>query len=130
MDNPASAHPVFAEISAPQLRTDTFDQALGENQDTITAIFFWGHQCPNCDVAKRMLLQDAELVKALGFKWFHVNVYEDSEIGTRFGLHGIPAFYFFFQSRKLGKISPFPGMDPFLRALTELKAKTTSTSGQ
>jgi thiol-disulfide isomerase/thioredoxin len=86
-------------------------------------VFFWGHDCPNCEVAKKMLLQDAELVKPLGIRWFHVNVYEDMELGTRFGLHGIPAFFFFKESRKLGKISPFPGMDPFMSALRELRLK-------
>lgn len=117
------SHPVFAALDCGQLRPDTFDRALDLNADSIVCVFFWGHDCPNCEVAKRMLNQDAELVKELGFKWFHVNVYEDADLGTRFGLHGIPAFFFFLEGRRLGRISPFPGMDPFMTALRELRAK-------
>jgi thiol-disulfide isomerase/thioredoxin len=119
------SHPVFDQIQATQLRPDTFDAALLE-QKTIVAIFFWGHDCPNCEIAKRMIAQDAAEVSALNFKWHHVNVYEDSELGTRFGLHGIPTFLFFYHGKKLGRISPFPGMTPFMTALQELRAKFLS----
>jgi thiol-disulfide isomerase/thioredoxin len=115
-------HPVFTQIKASQLRPDTFDQVLSVG-DTIAAVFFWGHDCPNCEIAKKMLLQDANLVNELGFQWHHVNVYEDSDLGTRFGLHGIPTFLFFYEGKKLGRISPFPGMNPFMTALKELKKK-------
>lgn len=118
------SHPFFAALNCEQLRPSTFDQALDKYSDEIVCIFFWGHDCPNCEVAKRMLHQDAELVQELGFRWFHVNVYEDADLGTRFGLHGIPAFFFFHKGRKLGRISPFPGMDPFMTALHELRSKT------
>jgi len=116
-------HPFFAALGCQQLHPQTLDRALEQHAGEIVCVFFWGHDCPNCEVAKKILHQDAELVKALGFRWFHVNVYEDADLGTRFGLHGIPTFLFFFDGQKLGKISPFPGMDPFMRALEELRAK-------
>lgn len=104
-----------------ELRESEFDQALADSKNDLVGVFFWGHDCPNCEVAKRMLLQDAELVEALALRWFHVNTYNESELGTRFGLFGIPTFLFFHQSKKLGRISPFPGIEPFLEALTKLK---------
>jgi hypothetical protein len=70
-----------------------------------------------------MLFQDADEVKSLGFQWYDVNVYENLELGTRFGLHGIPAFLFFHRGKKLGKISPFPGIEPFLTALRALRER-------
>lgn len=117
------AHPVFENIEAKQLKVDDFDQALLENRDRLVGVFFWGHDCPNCDVAKKMMNQDAADVRELGIRWFHVNVYEDADLGTRFGLHGIPTFLFFHEGKKLGKISPFPGMDPFMNALRDLRQK-------
>ncbi|MBS1971613.1 MAG: thioredoxin family protein [Bdellovibrionales bacterium] len=121
------SHPFFAALECEQLRPDNFDQALEKHAEELVCVFFWGHDCPNCEVAKKMLFQDADIVKQLGLRWFHVNVYEDMDLGTRFGLHGIPAFFFFKQGRKLGKISPFPGMDPFMTALRELRAKHPAT---
>ncbi|WII73135.1 thioredoxin family protein [Bdellovibrio sp. 22V] len=117
------SHPLFSAMNMEQLRPATFDQRLSENANDLVAVFFWGHDCPNCEVAKKMLFQDVELVTALRFKWFHVNTYEDFDLATRFGLHGIPTFLFFYQGKKLGKISPFPGMEPFMVALRDLKSK-------
>lgn len=118
-----SLHPVFQKLDARQLKAAEFDEALAANRDRLVGVFFWGHDCPNCEVAKKMLNQDADQVLALGIQWFHVNVYEDFDLGTRFGLHGIPTFLFFHQDRKLGKITPFPGIEPFMTALRELRRK-------
>lgn len=120
-------HAVFDALSMQQLSPETFDQAL-ESPDKIIGIFFWGHDCPNCEVAKRSLLADSEMVKSLGFRWYHVNVYDHGELGTRFGLHGIPAFFFFRNQKRLGKISPFPGIDSFINALSELKNRFWSVA--
>ncbi|MBX3035252.1 MAG: thioredoxin family protein [Bdellovibrionaceae bacterium] len=121
MNSPA-AHPFFTRVEIERLTSQDFDARLAQCPDQLVGIFFWGHDCPNCEVAKNMLSQDSEALNALGFKWFHVNVYEDFDLGTRFGLHGIPTFLFFHQGKKLGRISPFPGLDPFFEALRKLKA--------
>ena len=47
---------------------------------------------------------------------FLVN-YEDPTMGTRFGLHGIPAFLVFAGARKLGRITPWPGTEAFATAI-------------
>lgn len=117
------SHPIFATLDMDQLRPASFDEAIHSVSDKIVGVFFWGHDCPNCEVAKKMIYQDADIVKELSFKWYHVNTYEDFDLATRFGLHGIPTFIFFHQGKKLGKISPFPGMEPFLTALRSLKAR-------
>lgn len=114
------SHPVFESLQMHQLKTDTFDSEIRHHENKVTAVFFWGINCPNCEVAKKMLHQDYEQVKKMDIDWFHVNVYEDFELGTRFGLFGIPAFFFFKNGKKLGKISPFPGMEPFLEALNKI----------
>lgn len=115
-------HPIFQDLPMRELTPENFDlEVLNENSNEIRAVFFWGHDCPNCEVAKRMLHGDQARVRSLGFKWFHVNVYDHMDLGTRFGLHGIPAFFFFRNGKKLGRISPFPGMEPFMDALEKLK---------
>ena len=59
-------------------------------------------------------------VKSLKMKWFQANIYDDFDLATRFGLFGIPVFLFFKDGKKLGKISPFPGFEPFLEAVQKL----------
>lgn len=117
-------HPVFPRLQMCPLTETDFDAEIAGQGDALVGVFFWGHDCPNCDVAKAMLLQEARDVEALGLTWFHVNAYEERDLATRFGLFGIPAFFFFHRGKKLGRISPFPGMEPFLTALRELKKKT------
>lgn len=114
-------HIFFDKMPITKLNTSTFDEALKNNEDKLVGIFFWGHSCPNCEVAKNILADEVEAVKELGFTWFHVNVYEDFDLSTRYGLHGIPTFLFFYKGKKLGKISPFPTFDAFMEALQKLR---------
>ena len=116
-------HPLFEQFPMPQLGPDNFDDSIKNHDSKIVAVFFWGHNCPNCDVAKRMILQEIESYRAFDFSWYHVNTYEHSELGTRFGLHGIPTFLFFKDSRLLGRATSFPGHDEFLGVLKNLSAK-------
>lgn len=116
-------HAVFQNLSMTQLNSENFQQHLDQNQDKLVGVFFWGHDCPNCEVAKRSLNNEAEILTKLKITWFHVNTYENFELGTQFGLHGIPTFLFFYQGKKLGKISPYPGFDPFFEALQKLAEK-------
>lgn len=117
------AHPFFELMQMPQLRESDFEQALKASHESLVCVFFWGHQCPNCDIAKTQLEIHIDEIKELGFRWFHVNVYEDFALGTRYGLHGIPCFLFFRREQRLGKISPFPHFEAFYQAVTELKRK-------
>ncbi|MBC7465981.1 MAG: thioredoxin family protein [Bdellovibrio sp.] len=116
-------HPFFEAVKIEQLNSENFEQRLVESSDKLVGVFFWGHNCPNCEIAKARLAEEAATLNALGLKWFHVNTYENFDLGTKFGLFGIPTFLFFYQGKKLGRISPFPGLDPFFLALNELKQK-------
>lgn len=120
------SYSVFLALGALQLKTHNFDEWVLAADDRLIGVFFWGHHCPNCEVAKRSLFENLEDVRGLGIQWFHVNVYEDGDLGTRFALHGIPTFFFFRNGKKLGRISPFPGIDPFLTALRDLHQKEFS----
>ncbi|MES3038807.1 MAG: thioredoxin family protein, partial [Bdellovibrionota bacterium] len=116
----SAEHPFFKSMDIEQLSNDNFEKRLAESSEQLVGIFFWGHDCPNCEVAKNMLHQEVSELTSYGLKWFHVNVYENFELGTKFGLFGIPTFLFFHKGKKLGKITPFPGTAPFFEALRGL----------
>lgn len=113
-------HPVFDTLSIQVLSPNDFDSLTLKSDDRVKAVFFWGHQCPNCDVAKRSLLEYKKEVLEFPIDWFHVNVYDHFDLGTRFGLHGIPVFIFFKNNKNLGRVTSFPGIDPFIEVLKKL----------
>ena len=115
-----SAIPVpefFREFPMQGVRSAELETVLGENSAPLTILFLWGRDCPNCDIAKRAMLDSAARFRWPEIRWLHGNVYEDPALGTRFGLHGIPAFIVFRGVRKLGKITPWPGADAFAIAI-------------
>jgi hypothetical protein len=70
-------------------------------------------------VAKRAILVSPERFQWEGVRWLHANVYDDPELASRFGLHGVPAFFVFRGTRRIGRITGWPGVDPFTRAIAE-----------
>lgn len=120
-----SSSDFFQIYSFEKITSTNFDSLItGRNGDgQLIVIFFWGHDCPNCEVAKKVLIDRKTDVEQLKLKWYHANIYEDFELATRFGLFGIPVFMFFRNGKKLGKISPFPGFDPFYEAVKDLLKK-------
>lgn len=90
-------------------------------------LFLWGVNCPNCEMAKRVLSEYRAEVDAweknFGIKWFHADVYENFDWAHRFGLKGIPHFMVYQDDRKIGKISPFPGWEPFREAIEKVFVK-------
>lgn len=116
-------HSFFKKVKIEELNTQNFESKMTDSSSELVGIFFWGHNCPNCEIAKNQLSEENEAMNSIGIKWFHVNTYENFDLGTRFGLFGIPTFLFFNNEKKLGRISPFPGTDAFFAALNDLKNK-------
>jgi hypothetical protein len=86
-------------------------------EERLTLLFLWGRNCPNCDIAKRAILAEPERFRWPAVRWLHDNVYDDFPMAERFGLHGIPAFFVFAGTRKLGRITSWPGADAFVAAV-------------
>ena len=107
----------FEQLPMRLVREPELDGALAEPVDGLTILFLWGRDCPNCDIAKRAMLLARECFQWPRVRWLHDNVYEDPGMATRFGLHGIPAFFVFAGTRKLGRITSWPGADAFVRAI-------------
>ena len=109
----------FQQFPMQAAHSRDLDAALAEPGHALTLLFLWGHDCPNCDVAKREMLLHPRRFQWPGVRWLQANVYEDPEIGTRFGLHGVPAFLVFRGTRRIGRISPWPGSGPFCAAIEQ-----------
>lgn len=121
MTNDPGASPFFSLLQSRRLTPETFDAAVNEAENAI--VFMWGHDCPNCEIAKKLLSAHASEVKSKAYTWFDVNVYDHGDLGTRFGLFGIPVFLFFKKGKPIGRITSFPGLDPFLETLDRVLQK-------
>lgn len=108
-------HAFFPTFGSRRLSPDEFDSAVAG--PGLNIVFLWGHDCPNCETAKNLLHRNAADVLQRRVRWFDVNVYEHGDLGTRFGLFGIPVFLFFKDGRMLGRVTSFPGLEPFLATI-------------
>lgn len=118
----------FQQFPMQRVTSADWDAELATADDRILILFLWGRDCPNCDIAKRQILLTPERFQVPQVRWLHDNVYEDPKMATRFGLHGIPAFFLFHKGRKLGRISPWPGTDRFMEAVDKQIALTGATA--
>ena len=110
----------FFDLYKPTLvSTQNFDEKIIDD-DRLKIIFLWGINCPNCEIAKKVLTEYFDEAKNWNLDWYHANVYEDFELANRFGLHGIPVFLVYSGQKRLGKISPFPGWSAFSEAITKI----------
>ncbi len=107
------------DLQIESIHTLDFDAKIASTEQLI-CVFFWGENCPNCEIAKNTLSDRKDDLVGWKIKWFHANIYQDFELANRFGLHGIPVFIFFKTGQRLGKISPFPGFEPFAEAVEKL----------
>lgn len=114
----------FERFPMPRIDSAGLDADLAVDDQRIVILFLWGRDCPNCDIAKRQILLTPERFQRPDVRWLHDNVYDDPTMATRFGLHGIPAFFLFHRGRKLGRITPWPGTDRFLEAVDRQVALT------
>ncbi len=110
----------FFDLYNPTLvSTQNFDEKIIED-NRLKIIFLWGINCPNCEISKSVLSEYFDQAQKWDLDWYHANVYEDFELANRFGLHGIPVFLIYLGTKRLGKISPFPGWDAFSDAIGKL----------
>jgi thiol-disulfide isomerase/thioredoxin len=114
----------FKQFPMQRVIDGELDAALEPESDRLVILFLWGRDCPNCDVAKRSMLLTPGRFEWPAVRWLHDNVYDDPTMATRFGLHGIPAFFLFHRGRKLGRITSWPGTEAFVDAVNRQIAAT------
>lgn len=120
----AENHPVLEKVPMKVLSSANLEEVL--EQEGAKILFLWGYNCPNCDVAKASLYEELETVRTLPIQWYHCNVYEDFDVATRFGLHGIPVFLLFHGPRNRGRITSYPGFYSFLEIIKTRLLETTA----
>lgn len=86
-----------------------FDQAITPESGELVVVYFWGPDCPNCDVFAAHFPHLLEQLRGAPLRLVKVNAYEHPELATRFGLFGIPNFLLFRDGRKIGRMSEFRG---------------------
>lgn len=91
--------------------------------DDLRCVFLWGHDCYNCNLFKQAALHYQQALQALRLTWFHADVYADRALERRFSLHGVPTFFFYREGKRLGKITGWPGLPAFEKAMRDLREK-------
>jgi thioredoxin 1 len=109
--------PVAAEIATPE----TFDALV--QSDGLVVTYFWGPQCPNCEVFARDLPSLLETLPQ-GVRVVKVNAYQYPDLARRFGLFGIPTFVLFRGGQKLGMMRQYYGREYWTRVVEEQLAVT------
>ena len=96
---------------------DSFDQLIA-TQDVLVVVYFWGPDCPNCEIFARDL---PELLGEIppSVRVVKVNAYEFPELARRFALFGIPAFVLFKNGKKLGMMRQYNGREFWKTVVTE-----------
>ncbi|MDX2012962.1 MAG: thioredoxin family protein [Myxococcaceae bacterium] len=99
---------------------ETLDAHLAAPDDQLVVVYFWGPQCPNCEVFAKDLPQ---LLEALpkNVKLVKTNAYEHPDLARRFALFGIPGFVLFKGGKKLGMMRQYYGRD-YWQAVIDEKA--------
>ncbi|AKJ28617.1 thioredoxin family protein [Caldimonas brevitalea] len=124
-----SGDALFARLQMQPVAAAGFDAALAAAGDALVAVYFWGDHCFNCERFKQAAEPKAAELSALRLHWLQANVYTDTELGRRFSLHGVPSFYFFHRGKKLGRITSWPGLPAFTKAVEDLYMRIGAAAG-
>lgn len=103
------------EVGTPE----SFDEQV--SRPGLVVAYFWGHDCPNCEVFAKDLPELLPQVPA-GVKVVKVNAYDHPELARRFALFGVPAFILFKDGKKLGMMRQYYGREYWRRVLEEQAA--------
>lgn len=102
---------------------ETFD-TLVERPGSLVVVYFWGPDCPNCEVFAADLPQLLTEIPQAGVRLVKVNAYEHPELARRYGIFGIPSFVLYRDGRKLGMMRQYYGRE-YWKAVIEERAAVT-----
>ncbi len=119
---------VFDRFQMRPVGSADLDAALVDAGDALVAVYLWGEDCYNCEQFKMAVMLEADAIAGLRLHWLHADVYADAALARRFSLHGVPAFFFFHRTRKLGGITGWPGWRAFVEAVQQLQRRIAAPS--
>jgi thioredoxin 1 len=99
---------------------ETFDAQVSAPADQLIVAYFWGPQCPNCEVFARDLPALLETLPP-NVTLVKTNAYEHPELARRFAIFGIPSFVLFKGGKKLGMMRQYYGRQ-YWQAVVDEKA--------
>ena len=102
------------QIATPE----TFDELITAPGDLVV-VYFWGPDCPNCEVFARDLPELLPAIPQTGVRIVKVNAYEHPDLARRFALFGIPGFVLFKDNVKLGMMRQYHGKAYWTAVITE-----------
>ncbi len=106
---------------------ETFDALIDSSDGALVVAYFWGPDCPNCEVFARDLPELLEQVPA-GVRVVKVNAYEFPELARRYALFGIPGFVLFKGGVKLGMMRQYHGREYWRRVIEEQAGQAVASS--
>lgn len=107
---------------------ENLDAMIASAPEQLVVIYFWGPQCPNCEVFARDL---PELLSALpkNVTVVKTNAYEHPELARRFALFGIPGFVLFKGGVKLGMMRQYYGREYWQAVIDEKAGEPVAAQG-
>ena len=103
-----------------------FDAALADGDPRLLVAYFWGPDCPNCEVFARELPSLLPELDGTKVRLLKVNAYEHMELARRYALFGIPTFLLFRDGKLLGKMSQYRGREFWLAVIHENQERTSA----
>jgi len=103
-----------------------FDAALADGDPRLLVAYFWGPDCPNCEVFARELPSLLPELDGTKVRLLKVNAYEHMELARRYALFGIPTFLLFRDGKLLGKMSQYRGREFWLDVIHENQERTSA----
>lgn len=97
---------------------ETFDELIAA-QDALVVLYFWGPDCPNCEVFARDLPELLTQIPSDGVRLVKVNAYEHPELARRYAIFGIPSFVLYKGGKKLGMMRQYNGREYWTSVVTE-----------
>lgn len=107
---------------------ENFDALMAGPPGQLVVAYFWGPECPNCEVFARDL---PGLLEALppNVTLVKTNAYEHPELARRFAIFGIPSFVLFKDGRKLGMMRQYYGREYWQAVIDEKAAEPAAVQG-
>lgn len=90
-----------------------FDVVIDGVGEVLVVVFFWGVDCFNCEIVKKVMFVQFDVICVFCLKWFYCNVYEYCELGCCFGLYGVLMWFFFYCGKWFGCVMGWYGFVQF-----------------
>ncbi len=101
---------------------ETFDALIASGPDELVVVYFWGPDCPNCEIFARELPELLPELPEGRVRLVKTDAYAHPELARRFAIAGIPAFVLFRGGRKLGMMRQYYGRAYWLGVVHEQAA--------